>query len=637
VHTIANWLESRGINVTSASVKDRMIRFSGSVAIAEAAFGVRIVARGDSYANTSDPRVPANFLATIQGILGLSHFATERKVQEAVVVPAYGSKPHFGPTDLYTFYDEAPLLERGIKGTMAPDCIALIETQDAPNDAVDLFVQQFALPPINVTRVLTDPTAPITLATSPEPLLDTEWAHAVAPATPIQLYIGNTPGSSDPVLDAFKLAINDNICGVISASIHTCPHVPKIPEILFYDSLFTQAVVQGQTVFRASGDYGSYFQCANPVTGGQPSVDEDAASPNDTVVGGTQFTPRYDSAGNDLSIVSDGLERVWNEARPPGDKGATGGGMSVIFPKPPWQRGFNVPDDGVRDLPDIALGANGRTMPGFFTAVPEQALPRGCPHDQSLCFITEGGTSIASPMWAGLSRLIAQSEGITRLGNINPRLYELGNLQSATSGLHDITMGNNCPSNDCSANPGFTAGPGFDLVTGWGSPDMNRLVAAFPGATTTARSVSVKARPGSSVAAGQFILTNTTSSAFEVSGVTVTASAPTLFSVVALGATVGSGPVQTALASPSASMTLTFDPPVTIPSTQQAVFALRATVAPHHHSHGIRTEASSTQELPKGAIAARDDFDGTIGVSGLPAMLSSVVVNFRCKYHLPCG
>jgi subtilase family serine protease len=333
VHTIATWLESRGINVTSASVKDRMIRFSGSVAIAEAAFGVRIVARGDSYANTSDPRVPANFLATIQGILGLSHFATERKVQEAVVVPAYGSKPHFGPTDLYTFYDEAPLLERGIKGTMAPDCIALIETQDAPNDAVDLFVQQFALPPINVTRVLTDPTAPITLATSPEPLLDTEWAHAVAPATPIQLYIGNTPGSSDPVLDAFKLAINDNICGVISASIHTCPHVPKIPEILFYDSLFTQAVVQGQTVFHASGDFGSYFQCPNPVTGQQPSVDEAAASPNVTVVGGTQFIPGYDSAGNDLSIVSDGLEQAWNEAHPPGDKGETGGGMSAIFPK----------------------------------------------------------------------------------------------------------------------------------------------------------------------------------------------------------------------------------------------------------------------------------------------------------------
>ena len=188
-------------------------------------------------------------------------------------------------------------------------------------------------------------------------------------------------------------------------------------------------------------------------------------------------------------------------------------------------------------------------------------------------------------------------------------------------------MGNNCPSNDCSANPGFTAGPGFDLVTGWGSPDMNRLVAAFPGATTTARSVSVKARPGSSVSAGQFILTNTASSAFAVSGVTVTASAPTLFSVILLDATVGKGPVQTALALPSTSMTLTFDPPVTIPSTRQAVFALRATVVPHHHSHSIKTEASSTQELPKGAIAAKDEFDGTIGISGLPAMLSSVVVD----------
>ena len=147
VHTIATWLESRGFKVISASMKDRMIRFSGSVASAEAAFGVRIVARGDSYANTSDPGVPANFLGIVQGILGLSHYAPERKVQEAVVVPAYGTTPHFGPTDLYTFYDEAPLLKRGISGTTAPDCIALIELTNAPDDAVDLFVQQFALPP----------------------------------------------------------------------------------------------------------------------------------------------------------------------------------------------------------------------------------------------------------------------------------------------------------------------------------------------------------------------------------------------------------------------------------------------------------------------------------------------------------
>ena len=147
VHTIATWLESRGFKVISASMKDRMIRFSGSVATAEVAFGVRIVAKGDSYANTADPRVPANFLGIVQGILGLSHFAPERKVQEAVVVPAYGTTPHFGPTDLYTFYDEAPLLKRGISGTTAPDCIALIELTNAPDDAVDLFVQQFALPP----------------------------------------------------------------------------------------------------------------------------------------------------------------------------------------------------------------------------------------------------------------------------------------------------------------------------------------------------------------------------------------------------------------------------------------------------------------------------------------------------------
>jgi subtilase family serine protease len=118
-----------------------------------------------------------------------------------------------------------------------------------------------------------------------------------------------------------------------------------------------------------------------------------------------------------------------------------------------------VPDDGARDVPDISMGADGGA-PGFFVYSREEGT-----HVASL--VATGGTSIASPMWAAISRLVAQSQGVTRLGNINPRLYELGNLQSPTSGLHDITSGNN----DDGAILGYGAALGYDQVTGWGDSE----------------------------------------------------------------------------------------------------------------------------------------------------------------------
>ena len=159
-------------------------------------------------------------------------------------------------------------------------------------------------------------------------------------------------------------------------------------------------------------------------------------------------------------------------------KDSGGGGPSVLFPKPAWQAGVGVPPDGARDIPNVAMGANGSleaagkegNLPGFFVATQKSS-------DSAPTFNITGGTSIASPMWAGVSRLIAQAQGVTRLGNINSRLYQLGNLQSLNSGLHDITEGNN---NDGGIT-GYSAGPGFDLATGWGSPDIAKLVACIFG------------------------------------------------------------------------------------------------------------------------------------------------------------
>jgi hypothetical protein len=425
--------------------------------------------------------------------------------------------------------------------------------------------------------------------------------------------------------------------------------------------------VQGQTVFHAAGDYGANFPCGKAVpsppfhrdqtvsncgsppmpkgdkgaTFAQPSVDEQEASPYLTSVGGTMFDPVYDSAGNDISVIGDNLETAWNEGGSVPDhcpiKDATGGGKSTLFPKPAWQKGFGVPDDGVRDVPDIALGANGDGAPGFFIATfhkhpcTRPATIKHCneKHKDEVCWDTSGGTSIASPMWAALSRLIAQAQGVTRLGNINQRLYELGNLINPAVGLHDITIGNN----DNNGITGYDAQAGFDLVSGWGTPDFAALVAAFPGASATVSPSSATIAAGATANAGQFTVTNTTGAMVMLDSVSVTLNSANIFSKLALAATVGgvsSPPVE---AVPAAKTVFTFASPVAIPIGGTATLTLQATAAASIPSAAALTQSRSDRGdgwtrsiLPLSAALIAVFMLIAVALAGRPAVLASVAI-----------
>ena len=121
-------------------------------------------------------------------------------------------------------------------------------------------------------------------------------------------------------------------------------------------------------------------------------VNETAASPHVTAVGGTQFNATFDANGNDVGGVA---ESVWDDTA-----GASGGGQSSVFAKPTYQNG-PTPNDKVRDIPDLALGASGR-LPGFYTIVDANGSP---------ALSVWGGTSVAAPMWAGVARLITKRPG----------------------------------------------------------------------------------------------------------------------------------------------------------------------------------------------------------------------------------
>jgi len=162
---------------------------------------------------------------------------------------------------------------------------------------------------------------------------------------------------------------------------------------------------------------------------------------------------------------------------------ASGGGVSQIFTKPAWQTGIGVPSDGARDVPDVAF-------------------PASAQHDGYIVYTTSGtdtgwyifgGTSAGAPAFSGLLALLNQYvvvngyQSNAGLGNVNTRLYNLAS--SAPWAFHDITDGDNaataivCAGFLCSApyekSVGYSAGAGYDLVTGLGSLDAYSFFLAW--------------------------------------------------------------------------------------------------------------------------------------------------------------
>jgi len=516
VSAVSEWLSTQGFQIVSASAQE--ITSHAAVADAESAFGTTIGASPDGtlYAIQSDPRIPNRFaglIASIEGLDNLRHSTPltihpGRSSRIAQAAPAAANSPApaaerispgaprdagpvnargaqggielasvtnynggqglaFGPHDLWTFYDETPLLNAGTNGGSG-DCVAVIEDTDYLSSAVTLFDTNFSLPAASVTRILADGSNPGRNGDEIEALLDIEWAHAVAPGAAVNVYIGNSATATiDPLVDALARAVKDNTCGAISVSYGFCGASNSFYNSTL-DSIFVQAAAQGQSIFISSGDQGAAGLVLNGagtacIVGTTPNVNEMAADPNVTGVGGTQFTPNFDPSGNDLGSTA---ESVWDDS-----SGASGGGKSAIFRKPTYQNSV-TPADSARDLPDVAMGAS-PISPGFYWG--DDASGTAV---MSCCI---GGTSIAAPMWAGVAKLVAQSGG-GRVGNLDQRIYQLGALgNSILSGLRDVTSGNNT----FNRVTGFSAVNGYDQSTGWGSADMANFVAAYPISSST--------------------------------------------------------------------------------------------------------------------------------------------------------
>ncbi len=474
---ITRWLKKKGFTVNSADASTREVSFTGSVAQAQNVFGVKIAATTDGhlYSNTSDPSVPVELAPIVESIHGLDNLLHSAPLAHRVSKPAPSASspasvvnnagPAFGPPDIYTFYDETPLLNLNIDGS-GSRCIAVVEDSNIDAPAADAFNSQFGLPAFtgaNFSIVLVDSTDPGQNGDEDEAMVDVDYAHAVAPGSSIRMYLGNQKNTkSSAILDAIHAAVTEknSPCSAISISFSFCGGSKG-----FYktqNGFFAQAASQGQSIFIATGDDGAAglkLSSKGCVTGTSRNVNEIGASPNVTAIGGTEFNPDY-SGGNDVGSVA---ETVWND----GD-GAAGGGQSKVFKKPAFQKGL-IKKDKHRDVPDISFGASPAT-PGFFFGGRDN---HGAP--AVVCCI--GGTSVGAPAWAGISQLISQANG-SPIGNLNTRIYQLGALaDGATTGIRDVTSGNS----GFNGVTGFSATTGYDKASGWGTVDMGLFVPALLG------------------------------------------------------------------------------------------------------------------------------------------------------------
>lgn len=454
---VVRWLQSHGLTVTQTWPNRLIINARGSVAQVEAALGVSInrYRRNDQlfYANARDPQVPAELAGIISSIQGLEDLSQLTPHLNAIpytpseatgkVLPhlKLGSTTLFGPKDLYAAYNFTPLFNAGSTGASQKIAIATAYTFKVAD--INSFEQNSGLPKSPSSRFQWYFPTGMTTKLGDETTLDVEWSSAMAPGAKIQGVIGK-----NALLSTFTTVYNYIVTSsslsstrVVSTSWGLCETQMPPATMTTDNNIFKQGAAQGQSWFAASGDGGA-DDCGNGGT--TPEVDFPASSPFVTAVGGTLLTTPFDGSG---TATGYGSETAWN---------GSGGGKSLVFGKPGYQNGV-TPVDGRRDVPDVSLEAG--PTPGNLL-VYNGRLYRAW------------GTSLAAPQWAGLFAIMNQRKGGTGLGNANPRLYSLG---VAANGLHDVTIGNN----SSGTTTGFSAGPGYDQVTGWGSYNAYQLAISY--------------------------------------------------------------------------------------------------------------------------------------------------------------
>ncbi len=448
-----------------------LLTVTGPAGAVGAAFGTNLTefetsGGGVEFAHTSPATLPARL--GVSGVLGLGDTTPIRPAADGtpelpIAGPDTGCTVALGeysPCDILGAYNETPLLANGTNGSgvrlAVVDAYSSGEPEGLLANDLAAFASGYGLTfgptdfvyPVPTSRDLNQ--SGTNVAWTLEDALDLEWAHVAAPGATVLMTLAPDAGAglyasvdwlvANDAASIISLSWGEQDTGVFNAYSTPCAVACNATTDGSYGILgpvLEAAAAEGISVFAASGDCGA--------SDGTSAVSTNfpASDPFVTGVGGT-----------DLDVTPNGTyggELAWSGnatgAHSPGcqNQGGSGGGWSP-FPRPWWQTGLPS-SPALRGVPDVALDAG---------------YPVGIELDGDLVGVI--GTSVATPIWAGIAALADQYHG-EDLGFLDPTLYAVAAHDYPTD-FHDITRGSN----------GYSAGTGWDPVTGLGSPNVVRLV-----------------------------------------------------------------------------------------------------------------------------------------------------------------
>jgi subtilase family serine protease len=376
----------------------------------------------------------------------------------------------YTPRQLRVAYGIQPLLDRGIDGrgqtvvvpALAAERLSPPKVSDIRQD-MKRFDTLFGLPAarLKIDTTLAGKVSPW-LATGEE-VQDVQIVHAIAPAATIRVVLVESTALRSPAsaMAALTAALRRGLSDgdVISVSAGWGEHCLTRAQVTRQHSALQAARDHHVTVVAGSGDTGAVSRPCPGSTHQDPwtPVKEVSAPASDPLVlaaGGTTFTASHTTG----AYIS---ETTWSV---PSHSQGTGGGFSHLFPRPAYQDG--VPGTGAtRTVPDVAADAAPST--GMALAISDD--------DQKYSILGASGTSASTPFWAALIALANQTAG-DDLGFINPAIYRIGRSAAHHTAFHDITTGNNTVTISDQSITGYPAAPGYDAVTGWGSPNARVLI-----------------------------------------------------------------------------------------------------------------------------------------------------------------
>ena len=439
IEAVKKFAAEHHLAVVSVSPARRSVVLSGVVKDFSAAFGVKLQryehAGGDYRGREGTLALPDALKDAVQAVLGLdnrpqarAHFRQPRGKSRKAAAQSVS----YTPLEVAAFYDFPA-------ATGQAQTIAIIELGGGSRSTdLSAYFKSLGIKAPKLVSVSVDQGRNHATGSSNGPdgevMLDIEVAGAVAPGATLAVYF--SPNTDAGFLDAVTSAIHDstNKPSVVSISWGGPESSWTAQAMTAFDQAFQDAAALGVTICVAAGDGGSLD--------GESSgnhVDFPASSPHALACGGTRLTAAK------KAIFS---ETVWNDLP---NEGATGGGISTVFPVPDWQSGLSATLTSgaqqkltMRGVPDVAGNAD-----------PETGYAVRVDGDNTVI----GGTSAVAPLWAGLIARINElraKQSLAPVGFLNPLLY------ANEGALNDIEKGN---------NGAFAAAEGWDACTGLGSPD----------------------------------------------------------------------------------------------------------------------------------------------------------------------